>query len=83
MPHDYKANSKENYIKINNHLKKNGLKFQYLGNGAGSFEDASKSSLVTVMTYHSAKGLDFKAVFIPFLTPSLEIWNYPESRART
>ena len=83
MPLDYKANSKENYIKINNHLKKNGLKFQYLGNGAGSFEDASKSSLVTVMTYHSAKGLDFKAVFIPFLTPSLEIWNDPESRART
>jgi superfamily I DNA/RNA helicase len=83
MPEDYRANSKENYLKINNHLKTNGLKFQYLGNGAGSFEDASKHSLVTVMTYHSAKGLDFKAVFIPFLTPSLEIWNDPESRART
>lgn len=83
MPEDYRSNSKENYLKINNHLKTNGLKFQYLGNGAGSFEDASKHSLVTVMTYHSAKGLDFKAVFIPFLTPSLEIWNDPESRART
>ncbi|GEM54287.1 hypothetical protein B0A58_06380 [Flavobacterium branchiophilum NBRC 15030 = ATCC 35035] len=83
MPDDYKVNCKENYIKINDHLKTNGLKFQYLGNGAGSFEDASKYSLATIMTYHSAKGLDFKAVFVPFLTPSLEIWRNFETRART
>ena len=34
------------------------------------------------MTYHSAKGLDFKAVFIPFLNAGLEIWRDNE-RAKT
>lgn len=63
------------YIKINAHLRNNGLKFQYLGNGAGSFQEAGNNDLVTVMTYHSAKGLDFKAVFIPFFNGGLGIWG--------
>lgn len=83
LPNEYSLGNKENYNNINNHLRNNNIKFQYLGNGAGSFERANTDSLVTVMTYHSAKGLDFKAVFIPFLTSSLEIWRDPESRART
>lgn len=66
------------YRSINAHLKENGIKFQYLGNGAGSFEKAQKEDLVTIMTYHSAKGLDFKAVFIPFLNSSIEIWGDKE-----
>lgn len=70
------------YRRINAHLRENGLKFQYLGNGAGSFEKAGKEGLATVMTYHSAKGLDFKAVFIPFLSAGLEIWLDRE-RAKT
>ncbi|KAA6330832.1 ATP-dependent DNA helicase Rep [termite gut metagenome] len=74
--------SKEDYHTINQHLKTNGLKFQYLGNGAGSFAKADKDKLVTVMTYHSAKGLDFKAVFVPFLNHNLEIWNAAD-RAKT
>jgi hypothetical protein len=83
MPNDYSYKGKENYDKINNHLKSNSLKFQYLGNGAGSFEQGSSQNLVTVMTYHSAKGLDFKAVFVPFLTPVLEIWRDDENRSKT
>ncbi len=70
------------YRNINAHLRENGLKFQYLGNGAGSFKKAGEEDLVTVMTYHSAKGLDFKAVFIPFLSAELEIWKDSE-RAKT
>jgi len=70
------------YRGINKHLRENGLKFQYLGNGAGSFEKANNEDLVTIMTYHSAKGLDFKAVFIPFLSAGLEIWRDSE-RAKT
>lgn len=70
------------YRGINKHLRENGLKFQYLGNGAGSFEKANNEDLVTVMTYHSAKGLDFKAVFISFLSAGLEIWRDSE-RAKT
>jgi hypothetical protein len=68
---------------INEHLKHNGIRFQYLGNGFGSFTEAETENLVTVMTYHSAKGLDYKAVFIPFLSPSLEIWRDNPQRART
>ncbi|WP_304335976.1 3'-5' exonuclease [Capnocytophaga leadbetteri] len=68
---------------INEHLKNNGLKFQYLGNGFGSFAEAEKESLVTVMTYHSAKGLDYQAVFVPFLSPALEIWRNNPQRARS
>lgn len=83
MPQAYFGNARANYLRINAHLRSNGLKFQYLGNGAGSFEEASQESLVTIMTYHSAKGLDFRAVFIPFLTPDLDIWSDPISRART
>lgn len=83
LANELSESRRDNYATINEHLKNNGIKFQYLGNGAGSFDRASRDSLVTVMTYHSAKGLDFKAVFIPFLTPSLEIWRDPESRART
>lgn len=83
LPNAYAENSRENYNNINNHLKNQGLKFQYLGNGAGSFDEASKNSLVTVMTYHSAKGLDFKAVFVPFLNQSIEIWRDDEAKAKT
>ena len=81
MPREYESKSRENYDRINEHLKEHGIKFQYLGNGAGSFKGASENSLVTLMTYHSAKGLDFKAVFIPFLTPDLTIWR-EENRAK-
>lgn len=83
MPQEYSINNRENYDSINSHFRRNNVKFQYLGNGAGSFQDASTNNLVTVMTYHSAKGLDFKAVFIPFLTPGLEIWRDDENKART
>ena len=35
------------------------------------------------MTYHSAKGLDYQAVFVPFLSPALEIWRNNPQRARS
>jgi superfamily I DNA/RNA helicase len=83
MPQAYSNNNRENYELINDHLKNHSIKFQYLGNGAGSFEKATTNNLVTVMTYHSAKGLDFKAVFVPFLTAELEIWRDDETKAKT
>lgn len=83
MPQPYSNKGRDNYDLINKHLSDHSIKFQYLGNGAGSFEKASANSLVTVMTYHSAKGLDFKAVFVPFLTQGLEIWRDDETKAKT
>ncbi len=83
MPQSYAAKGKDNYDRINEHLRSNGTRFQYLGNGAGSYDQAATDNLVTVMTYHSAKGLDFKAVFVPFLIADLVIWKDNEERGKT
>jgi hypothetical protein len=82
LPDKYNDGGPNSCRAINEHLNSNGLKFQYLGNGVGSFENSTKEKLVTVMTYHSAKGLDFKAVFVPFLNNRIQIWGDAE-RAKT
>ena len=58
------------YNKANAHLRQNGLKIQFIGNGQGSLQAAAENRDVIVMTYHSAKGLDFTDVFLPFLNSS-------------
>jgi superfamily I DNA/RNA helicase len=56
---------------LNAHLRQQRMSMQYVGNSYGSFsEDSNK---ITVMTYHSAKGLDFDNVFIPGLNNNLFI----------
>ncbi|MBV6454418.1 MAG: ATP-dependent helicase/nuclease subunit A [Bacteroidia bacterium] len=76
-------NTKEkDYYSINRHLATNGIKLQYLGNKYGSFEKAHSQNLVTIITYHSSKGLDWKAVFIPFLKSEYVIFGDYE-RAKT
>lgn len=67
--------NKNNYQEVNDILKENNLNVQYLGNGFGSFDNRQNENLVTIMTYHSAKGLDFKAVFIPLLNENYVIWR--------
>lgn len=61
---------KFDYNALNNHLSKNGISIQYVGNGYGSFSGGSKISL---MTYHSSKGLDFDNVFLPSLDNGMSI----------
>lgn len=79
--HITSSNRKEQYDTINQSFSRNGIPLQYLGNGSGSFNSSLNNSLITVMTYHSAKGLDYKAVFIPFLSESLSMYfgNIPSS----
>ena len=48
---------------MNAFLKANGIKMQYVGNGYGNFSENDRR--IILMTYHSAKGLDFDNVFIP------------------
>lgn len=62
---------KVDYDKLNNYLKSNNIKLQYIGNGYGSFTE--NGSKICVMTYHSSKGLDFDNVFLPGLSQSLYI----------
>jgi superfamily I DNA/RNA helicase len=61
------------YEKLNVNLKNEGIKAQFIGSGYGSLKDAEINKHTIIMTYHSAKGLDFDNVFLPFLNNSLYI----------
>lgn len=65
---------------LNSHLFKMGIKMQYVGNGYGRFSEDGKR--IVLMTFHSAKGLDFDNVFIPFANSSMFI-NADETLAKT
>lgn len=56
---------------MNLHLRKNGIKMLYVGNGYGSFDE--NDHRIIIMTFHSAKGLDFENVFIPYANASMYI----------
>lgn len=56
---------------LNYYLSQNGLKMQYVGSSYGDFSEDSRK--ITLMTYHSSKGLDFHSVFIPGLSKDLFI----------
>lgn len=64
---------KPDYDSLNNHFRNNGLKIEYIGNGYGSFENASNKNNLILMTYHSAKGMDFENVFLPYLSSDTQI----------
>lgn len=55
------------YELMNNHLRTNNLKLQFIGSSYGSLLGAERNKEVILMTYHSSKGLDFDNVFLPFL----------------
>lgn len=61
------------YNSLNTQLKSLNIKVQFVGSGYGSLRDAENSKHTIIMTYHSAKGLDFDNVFLPFLNNSLYI----------
>ena len=71
---------KPDFGAMNTYLKANGVKIQYVGNGYGSFSENDRR--IILMTYHSAKGLDFENVFIPFANNNLYI-SPDESMAKT
>lgn len=56
---------------LNSHLEQYGVPLMYIGNGVGSLEKADKKNLVVIMTYHSAKGLDFDAVCLPYISTNM------------
>lgn len=62
---------KPDYRALNEHLSRNGIQVQYVGNGYGAFSEETRK--IAVMTYHSSKGLDFENVFVPRLDSSLFI----------
>ena len=48
---------------------------RFLGNGIGTLDDSEQQPITYIMTYHSAKGLDFKTVFLPQLNQDRTFWN--------
>lgn len=64
---------KPNYKLLNNHFQNEGLKIEYIGNGYGSFQNAERVRNTILMTYHSAKGMDFDNVLLPFLSDDTSI----------
>ena len=69
------ANGKRGYDACNQHLASKKIILRYLGNDHGSLEDSDRERIVYVMTYHSAKGLDFETVFLPGLDSGISIFN--------
>lgn len=58
---------------LNRYLASQGIPLQYVGNGYGNLNLVEKK--ITLMTYHSAKGLDFDNVFLPFCNAGLYLAN--------
>jgi hypothetical protein len=61
------------FKEINAYLKKNKSPLQVFGGGSGSLYDSDTRKMVYLMTYHSAKGLDFANVFLPHLTDDVSL----------
>ena len=72
----------EDYDAVNEALQRDRVPLQYLGSGHGSLEESDRRSISYVMTYHSAKGLDFDTVFLPGLTGRRTFWKDDEETAR-
>lgn len=62
--------NRPDYGDLNRHFRNNGIKIQFIGSGYGSLSDAERNKEAILMTYHSAKGLDFDNVFLPYLNNS-------------
>jgi hypothetical protein len=55
------------YESVNQYFEARGMELRYLGNGYGRLDDGEHRRIIYLITYHSAKGLDFDTVFLPAL----------------
>jgi len=72
--------NKPDYGDLNSHFRANAVKLQFVGSGYGSLKDARENKEAILMTYYSAKGLDFDSVFLPFLNTDFYL---PPTKAET
>lgn len=73
---------KTNYEPTNELFENSGRPLQYLGNTYGELSDSNNRALTYLMTYHSAKGLDFETVFLPKLDNNQPIFGRPDLDSR-
>lgn len=67
----YDEHGNPDYNNMNDYLEACGVPLRYVGNGFGNFVDSDKP-VITLMTYHSSKGLDFDKVFLPFCNHNIK-----------
>lgn len=60
-------NSTPDYDLLDKHLQVNNIHLMYIGNGFGSLTKADQENKIVIMTYHSAKGLDFDYIYLPMV----------------
>lgn len=61
------------YEAFNDYFLKRKSPLRFLGSNNGSLPESDEVRLVYLMTYHSAKGLDFNNVFLPDLTAEVKL----------
>jgi superfamily I DNA/RNA helicase len=61
------------YESFNDFFLKRKSPLRFLGSNNGSLPESDEVRLVYLMTYHSAKGLDFNNVFLPDLTSEVKL----------
>jgi superfamily I DNA/RNA helicase len=71
--------SKPDYENLNRYLENNNVPLMYVGNNYGSLTTADKENKVVIMTYHSAKGLDFDYVYLPMVNDEMFIHSNVDS----
>lgn len=64
------------YRTVNAWLRRARSPLQILGSGAGDIAESSTRKMVYLMTYHSAKGLEFANVFMPHLTDGTPLFAF-------
>lgn len=70
MPKGSPSTLQERYLDLNDSFKAADIPLSYFGNGAGTLKHGEVGPHCYLMTIHSAKGLDFKNVFLPGLQRS-------------
>lgn len=78
----FERDQKRNYHVANNLFQKHEVPLRYLGNSFGDLDESDTRPLTYVMTYHSAKGLDFNTVFLPSLNSGQTFWRNNEDISR-
>jgi len=66
---------KIDYDIVNAYLRKNDVALRYIGSSYGSLAESDERPIVYLMTYHSAKGLDYETVFLPHLDEGVRFWR--------
>ena len=51
----------------------------YVGNNYGSLSEADTYNKIVIMTYHSAKGLDFDYIYLPMVNDEMYIHSNIDS----